>query len=362
MEQRKRVTIEAATESTIGLAAANGVLGRLLFFFMLLMLWAMSSVRADGPFIGLNLGTSEPTNDNYRSHVDTGATVAPFGGYMFNDYFGLQGGLDFNAMPPDGKSQPAHAGLDRPNQWTTMLGVTAGPRLQLPLGDRFDLYVTGQGGGFKGLGGRLNQLAPGFQLGGGFDFNLTPQVAIGLFGNWNRAYMAPHPTFLSGHVDNDQGPKDARWVTAGVGLKYAFNQPEEAPAVVPPPPPPPPVAKVAPPAPQKKKIVLRSVHFDFDKSVIRADAVPVLNEAADTLKEEGGVAVIVEGHTDSKGSDAYNEKLSKRRADAVRQYLVKHGIPSNRITAEGFGESRPVASNDTDDGRAENRRVELRVE
>jgi OOP family OmpA-OmpF porin len=88
----------------------------------------------------------------------------------------------------------------------------------------------------------------------------------------------------------------------------------------------------------------------------------VCKRAVEALKAEGGVAVIVEGHTDSVGSDAYNKKLSLRRADAVRQYLVKHGIPADRITAEGFGESSPVASNDTEDGRAQNRRVELRVE
>jgi OOP family OmpA-OmpF porin len=85
-------------------------------------------------------------------------------------------------------------------------------------------------------------------------------------------------------------------------------------------------------------------------------------QGTETLKAEGGGAVIVEDHTDSVGTAAYNQKLSHRRADAVRRYLVKHGIPANRITTEGFGESRPVASNDTADDRAQNRRVELRVE
>ncbi|MFI5364994.1 MAG: OmpA family protein, partial [Candidatus Binatia bacterium] len=118
-----------------------------------------------------------------------------------------------------------------------------------------------------------------------------------------------------------------------------------------------------PPPPVKKKIVLRSVHFDFNKSNIRADAQPVLDEAADTLKREKDIQlVIVEGHTDGIGSVSYNQKLSGRRADAVRQYLVTHGIADSRIRTEGFGKSRPVASNTTADGRAQNRRVELRVE
>ena len=75
-----------------------------------------------------------------------------------------------------------------------------------------------------------------------------------------------------------------------------------------------------------------------------------------------GQAVIVAGNTDSIGTDAYNMKLSRRRADAVRDYLIQHGIPATRITVEANGESKPVASNDTADGRAQNRRVELNLQ
>jgi len=337
----------------------DSVCKRLTLVFPLFLLSAVSSAYGtDGPFVGINGGVSEPTNNNYRSHVQTGGTGSPFVGYMFNEHIGLQGDLQFTFQTRDEKG-PGYS------QWTTLLGGLLGPRLDIPLGNSgLDLYGIAQGGGFKGLGGSLNQWAPGFQVGGGIDYNLTPQFAVGLFGRWDRAYMAPGPPLHgvneSSHVVQDRGPKDARWATAGIGLKYSFNQPEVAPP--PPPPPPPPVAQAPPPPPVKKKIVLRNVHFDFNKSTIRPDAVPVLNEAVEILKAQGGIAVIVEGHTDSVGTDAYNLKLSRRRADAVRQYLVKHGIPSSRITAEGFGESRPVASNDTADGRAQNRRVELRVE
>ena len=324
----------------------------------LFVLWAVSSAHAvDGPFVGIDLGASVPTNGNYRGHVQEGGTANPYLGYMFNDYLGMQGQLHFTFQSPDND----HRGFAHENRTTTLLGGTIGPRLSLPLGEFVELYGTGQGGVFTGLSGRLNHTAPGFSVGGGIDFNVTPQFAIGLFGRWNRAYMSPRPKDLGPtQVSDERLGEDARWATFGVGLKYAFNGPVAAPA----PPPPPPVAQAPapPPAPVKKKIVLRSVRFDFDKSTIRPDAAPVLNEAVATLKAEGGIAVIVEGHTDSVGTDASNQKLSHRRADAVRQYLVKHGIPANRITAEGFGESRPVASNDTADGRAQNRRVELRVE
>lgn len=126
-----------------------------------------------------------------------------------------------------------------------------------------------------------------------------------------------------------------------------------------PPPPPPPRVEAPPPAP--KKIVLRGVNFDFDKSNIRADAAPVLDEAALILKENPSVRVSVEGHTDAIGTNAYNQALSLRRANAVKAYLVKHGVGADRLQVSGFGESMPVASNDTNDGRAQNRRVELKV-
>lgn len=129
-------------------------------------------------------------------------------------------------------------------------------------------------------------------------------------------------------------------------------------AIVPPPPPPPTPAA----APVQKKIVLRGVNFDFDKSNIRADATPVLTEAAAVLKENAALKVSVEGHTDAKGTDDYNLKLSMRRAAAVKAFLVQEGVAESRLSTRGLGESQPVASNDTDDGRAQNRRVELKVE
>jgi OOP family OmpA-OmpF porin len=125
-------------------------------------------------------------------------------------------------------------------------------------------------------------------------------------------------------------------------------------------PPPPPPAAPAPP-PVQKKIVLRGVNFDFNKANIRADAVGILREAATILKDNPNVQVAVEGHTDSIGSDQYNLKLSLQRATSVKQFLVKEGVPDARLSVRGLGKTQPVASNDTDDGRAQNRRVELKV-
>jgi outer membrane protein OmpA-like peptidoglycan-associated protein len=123
----------------------------------------------------------------------------------------------------------------------------------------------------------------------------------------------------------------------------------------------PPPAPAPPPPPVQQKIVLRGVNFDFNKSTIRADAASTLKEAAAILKQNADVKVSVEGHTDAIGSEAYNMKLSLRRAAAVKAFLVREGVAESRLSVRGFGKSQPVASNDTEDGRAQNRRVELKI-
>jgi len=136
----------------------------------------------------------------------------------------------------------------------------------------------------------------------------------------------------------------------GALIGHALCDEEE----VPPPPPPPPA-----PAPAKKKIVLRGVNFDFDKATLQPQGKPILEEAAKILKENPSINVEVRGFTDSIGSKDYNLRLSDRRAATVKNFLVSQGVPASRLTTKGFGMADPVASNDTADGRAQNRRVEL---
>jgi outer membrane protein OmpA-like peptidoglycan-associated protein len=145
----------------------------------------------------------------------------------------------------------------------------------------------------------------------------------------------------------------------GVGEKPAPAPPAPAPA--PAPAPPPPAEEPAPP-PQAQRIVLRGVQFDLDKADIRADAGVILDEAANQLNQVPGARVSVEGHTDSSGADSYNQSLSERRAGSVKDYLVGKGVDGGRLTTAGFGESQPVADNATAEGRALNRRVELKVQ
>jgi outer membrane protein OmpA-like peptidoglycan-associated protein len=101
------------------------------------------------------------------------------------------------------------------------------------------------------------------------------------------------------------------------------------------------------------------VLFDFDKSDIRADAASALAQLATVIRAYPSGRVELEGYTDSKGDDAYNQRLSLRRAESVKRWLVeREGIAADRFTTRGAGESRPVASNDTEEGRQKNRRVE----
>jgi outer membrane protein OmpA-like peptidoglycan-associated protein len=101
------------------------------------------------------------------------------------------------------------------------------------------------------------------------------------------------------------------------------------------------------------------ITFDFDRYDLKSEFRPVLDNLATTLNEYNQTRIEVTGHTDSKGTDAYNMTLSQNRANAVAGYLGSRGVASSRMVVTGAGETRPVASNDTDSGRAQNRRVEI---
>ncbi len=118
------------------------------------------------------------------------------------------------------------------------------------------------------------------------------------------------------------------------------------------------VAPVPAPMPPQK-LVLKGVNFDFDKSTLRQEDIAIIDRDVTVLDNWGNVNIEVAGHTDSRGSDAYNLNLSRQRAETVRNYLINKGIAADRLTAKGYGESQPIADNATDEGRFQNRRVEL---
>jgi OOP family OmpA-OmpF porin len=160
----------------------------------------------------------------------------------------------------------------------------------------------------------------------------------------------------------DQG--DTEWApSVGIGMNFGGGSaPAAAPvAVAAVEPTPEPV--VAAEEPVELVRVELDVKFDFDKAQVKPESYGDIKNLADFMNQYPQTTTVVEGHTDSKGSDAYNQKLSERRASAVRDVLVnQYGVDASRVNAAGYGESRPVADNVSDAGRAVNRRVEAEVE
>lgn len=298
--------------------------------------------REPGTIAGVEMGAVKPV-DAYDQFSGAGGIVSPYIGYMLHENFGLWGHAHALGTPED-NGDNRRGVKDDDATWAA--GATAGPRFVLPIGAA-ELWGTGEVGVMTGLAphSSITDTSFAYTTGGGLNARVTDQISIGTFARWNHLFQRAH------------GAGEVRFISAGISLNYDFARPKAAPA-------PPPVAQAAPPPPppaMKKKLVLRGVNFDYNKANIRGDAKVILDEAVATLKEEGSVAVVAEGHTDSTGSDTYNKGLSLRRANAVRDYLIRGGISASRISVEGMGESKPVASNDTEDGRAQNRRVELRI-
>jgi OmpA-OmpF porin, OOP family len=162
------------------------------------------------------------------------------------------------------------------------------------------------------------------------------------------------------------------------GLAYLMTEdpkPKPVPPPAPPPPPPPekpkpkPAPPPPPPPPEKPKpapkvertIILDDVLFDFDKSNVKPEAASILDRLVAFMNENKDKKVSLSGHTDNVGSEAYNQKLSERRVSSVQDYVVKKGVEASRVSGQGFGESKPIADNKTREGRAKNRRVEIKV-
>ena len=161
---------------------------------------------------------------------------------------------------------------------------------------------------------------------------------------WRTGYWTP--AMATTECDPELMPKKA--------------EPAPAPVVAPPPAPAPAPAPVVKPVTEKVTMAAET-NFDFDKAVLKPEGKARLDDLVGKLKAVNLEVIIAVGHTDSIGTKAYNQKLSVRRANAVKAYLVSKGIEANRIYTEGKGETQPIADNRTKEGRAKNRRVEIEV-
>jgi outer membrane protein OmpA-like peptidoglycan-associated protein len=164
--------------------------------------------------------------------------------------------------------------------------------------------------------------------------------------------------------DEDTAEGAAVGVAAGAlvgGIIGAIVCKAEEPPPPPPPPAPEPVAEEPPPPKVVEKIVLNGIQFDFDKAVIKDQYYPILDEGIAALEKHADKKVSVEGYTCNIGTEDYNLRLSEKRAEAVKAYMVEKGIAADRLSAMGYGEANPVADNTTRQGREMNRRVEFKV-
>jgi outer membrane protein OmpA-like peptidoglycan-associated protein len=320
------------------LRARSGLVGLALVSAIVAL---ASETRAGEPVVGLDLGAALPIS-TFKQTADPGGSIAPFLGYQFGNR-----GFAFTPLV-----QPMYVIFgtnsdvtNQQNRYTTIFAITAGARASL-FDEKKEIFLSAQGGYYDDIYGPIDDKSGGFNIAAGFNYEIWRGTALGAFFRYDQTNMRA----ARGE------DADLKFVSPGLSLRHRFLPPVAPPVAAAPPP-----APAPPPPPVKKRIVLRGVQFDFDKAAIRPDAAPILDEAARTLAEEGEIAISVDGHTDSVGSEEYNERLSMRRAMAVRDYLAAKGIDASRMTVQGFGESRPVATNDTAEGRAQNRRVELNV-
>jgi OmpA-OmpF porin, OOP family len=256
----------------------------------------------------------------------------------------------------------------------------------------FSPYVT------VGVGAESNVVVPGNSLTN--QTKLMTQAGLGTYINlWRSADgtsgFSLRPEIKARWDDPGKGDHLVDYI-ALLGFQYSFGG-SKTPAPPPPPPPPPPVGQAAPepaaaPAtppdsdhdgvpdnidqcpntppgvqvdavgcPLKGSITLEGVNFEHNSAALTVASHPPLDAIADGLKKHPRLRVEIQGHTDSTGSPPYNLKLSQKRADAVREYLVYSGVNADQLVTKGYGQTQPVASNKTADGRAKNRRVVMYV-
>ncbi len=265
--------------------------------------------------------------------------------YVESDYDGpieIDGGIDFN----HDDAEIYLARLDMLYHITGILPDMVVPYLAAGIGGT--TYDSAK----KGMDSDSDFL---LNYGGGLKFFLTRNTAL-------RADVRHVVDFDGGDTYNN--------LLYALGLCFEFGgkakeaevvtvEPEPAPAPAPEPAPAPVVAPTPPPAKQGA-IVFRNIQFDLNKATLRDESYPILDEVVDYMKANPDVKMEIQGHTCNLGTAAYNLKLSDKRANTVRDYLVGKGIAADRLTAKGYGLTTPVAPNDKEENRAKNRRVEFK--
>lgn len=335
-----------------------------------------------GPYLGLEAGANWVPNETYTNSVKPGYTQADDIGWMG----GLVAGYSFaNGLRPEIEFFYRTSSLHAHNGRSSVPGGFVNLWYDFTLPSTWAMpsihpYVGG-GVGFGRINPILSSQFPNnyrsallYQAGAGIDWDVTDRLTASIGYRWMESSKA---AFAGDNTDAAVGRYRAQ--TALVGVRYSFGEEPVAPVQAPPPPPPPPAAPPPPPPAKPKcnppagfkvdenchiipqKVTLRSVNFKFDKATLTEPAKRTLDNVAAALKKQPELAVEINGYTDSVGAASYNKRLSQQRADSVRTYLITDGVKGSNLTAKGFGETNPVASNKTRAGRTLNRRVEFRV-
>ncbi|MES2017902.1 MAG: OmpA family protein [Pseudomonadota bacterium] len=249
-------------------------------------------------------------------------------------------------------------------------GVTLDLVTQVPFTERFSAF-TRLGVGYSKSSTEFSGARYSGVPASGTENHMHGRVGLGLEYKFTEA-LAMRGEYERNRMD-DRLRTRANVDMISLGLVYKLGRPAAAPVVYTPPPAPAPVVEAPapapapmpapkPPMPTTEKVSFASeTLFDFDKSVVKPSGKAAIDELLGKLQGMNTEVMVTVGHADAVGSDAYNQKLSQRRAEAVKAYIVSKGVDASRVYTEGKGESQPVADNKTAEGRAKNRRVTVEV-
>lgn len=366
---------------------------------------ADSSKSAIGPYIGIEGGVNWEAPQDYRFegrvidrlNFDRSWAAGVVGGYSFASGFrpeieldARRNGLTHDELGRDSGADNAYAAMA--NLWYQFrfprgLFSVLHPYFGGGVGEVRSWYSSSpELGGIPIARDPSTEFAYQFGAGIGYDISRNLTISVDYRRLWSDKGTF-HDTFGPALPVNDGIKQHYGANTAMLSLRYVFGgspRPvvvqQPSPPVAPPPPPAPPAVAPSPPPPPvaaappacnppagfqvdanchiiEQTIVLRAIDFQFNSVHLTAPAQRTLDDVADGLLKQPELMVEIQGYADSRGSADYNQHLSQLRADAVKSYLVSRGVNADSLTARGFGEADPIATNATAEGRAQNRRV-----